>query len=222
VSAFIPGTPPLNLAITNQNAQSRSHIVKCFVQGLYNGSGNSKAQDASGDHFIGPVADLITVKLAQATSPYSIVHTVTGANLSTNGNCSVNLPGSYNGSYYIVLNHRNGMETWSASPVSFAGNVNYNFTSSASQAYGNNLINMGGGAYALYAGDLNGSGISYPNAPLPDGIIDLDDLYYMYGSYQHGDLGYVVSDVNGDSVVDLNDLYIAYDNFLLGIFRINP
>ncbi|MBK6878673.1 MAG: hypothetical protein IPG99_20120 [Ignavibacteria bacterium] len=46
--------------------------------------------------------------------------------------------------YYIVLTHRSAIETWSAAGNSFTANsMNYNFTTSSSQAYGSNLRLLG-------------------------------------------------------------------------------
>ena len=43
-------------------------------------------------------------------------------------------------SYYLVIKHRNSIETWSATGVQFtSGNLTYDFTSTSDKAYGNNL-----------------------------------------------------------------------------------
>ncbi|MBK6784512.1 MAG: hypothetical protein IPG79_12675 [Saprospiraceae bacterium] len=80
------------------------------------------------------------------------------------------------GTYFVALQHRNALETWSGggdglSATSFSAvTTNYNFTTSANQAYGGNMVGMGGGGtapFALYSGDfdtING-----------DGSIDLGD-----------------------------------------------
>lgn len=61
------------------------------------------------------------------------------------------------GLYYIEVNHRNSINTWSKLPQSLASGLpykNYNFTSAASQAYGNNLV-LRDIYYCFYSGDIN-------------------------------------------------------------------
>ena len=73
------------------------------------------------------VSDTITVALHNTASPYAQVYSTT-ATLNLAGQASVSLPAVYNGnSYYIVIRHRNALETWSKLPVLFGTVTNYNF-----------------------------------------------------------------------------------------------
>ena len=69
-----------------------------------------------------------------------------------------------------------------------------------SQAYGSNLIMIGGIA-SIYQGDVN-----------QDGIIDLSDISFVEDDANNFVFGYVITDLNGDFVVDLSDLLIADNN----------
>ena len=40
----------------------------------------------------------------------------------------------FGNSYYLVLNHRNSIETWSSVPILINGTINFDFTSSITQA----------------------------------------------------------------------------------------
>ncbi|MBK6876275.1 MAG: hypothetical protein IPG99_07445 [Ignavibacteria bacterium] len=93
-----------------------------------------------------PVQDTVTVSLRSSTSPYGLVE-MSKAYLSPSGTATVNFAKAVNGvNYYVVINHRNSIETWSKAggEVFTAGTLPYNFTTSASQAFGNNMVLVGG------------------------------------------------------------------------------
>ncbi len=106
------------------------------------------------------------------------------------------------GNYYIVIKHRNSLETWSKPGGEPLGNGNYfyDFTSSASQAYGNNLI-LKGNTYCIYSGNING-----------DDIIDAEDLIYVDNDVYNYAPGTNITNLNGDQIVDIEDLAICEKN----------
>jgi hypothetical protein len=73
--------------------------------------------------------DIFTMELRSALVPSSILFSANGT-LSTTGMSSFQIPVSLLGnSYYVVVHHRNSIETWSKFPVTFSGNpVTYDFT----------------------------------------------------------------------------------------------
>lgn len=210
VAAFLPGaTPKVNAAITDANSHPKSANVTAFLQGLYiDGLGNRKTQDEIGDHFAGPVSDLVTIKLAESTSPFAIVHTAENINLYSNGKASFTLPSSLTGSYYVIVNHRNSLETWSADPVDFSGtSISYNFTDASTKAFGTDaMVEVAPGVFAFYVGDVTA-----------DGLIDGDDLAFMDPDIIVGNVGYLLSDLNGDGLVDGDDLAVSDSNIIVGI-----
>jgi hypothetical protein len=213
VGAFVPGVPHLvSAVITDAASNSQSNQLTLFLEGLYvTGTGNHKVQDETGDHFAGPVADKITVKLANAIS-HTIDYVSTPANLYTNGKCSFSAPGSLSGSYYLVVNHRNSIETWSASPVVLgSGLIAYNFTDSASKAFGDNMIEKGPGQWAFYGGDLN-----------QEGLIDSEDMNIVENASTLPMYGYAVEDVNGDGLVDSGDMNMVENNSVGLVSVITP
>ena len=110
------------------------------------------------------------------------------------------------GTYYIVIKHRNTIETWSRSGgevIISGGSVNYDFTDVISKAYGNNLMQTDTSPvrYAIYSGDVN-----------QDAFIDLTDVLIIYNDAGVFTTGYINTDVNGDSITDLTDLIYAYNN----------
>ncbi|MFN9291116.1 MAG: hypothetical protein ACK6EB_23845, partial [Planctomyces sp.] len=73
-------------------------------------------------------------------------------------------------SQYIVVTHRNAIQTWSALPVSINGNTTYDFTTSSSQAYGDNMFDLSTGIFAFFSGDVSP----------PDGVVDILDQGNIY------------------------------------------
>lgn len=181
--------------------------LTAFLEGLYIGSGtmtsapnNAEAADPSLTGLTSSsVADTIVVELHHATTFDSLF--AWRGPISTLGVASASFPGAVNGnSYYIVVKHRSSLETWSANPVSFGSSASYNFTTSASQAYGDNMISLGNGKYGIFAGDLN-----------HDGFIDGSDFTDVDNDNANFALGYLFTDVNGDGYVDGND-FTSIDN----------
>jgi hypothetical protein len=179
--------------------------LKLFLEGLYaplTGLMN-QAQGASGPQFGAGVADQVTIELHDATAPYAIAHTYSNVNLNTNGTLSIsNIPGTVSGSYYLVIKHRNSIETWSTLPVSFAGSsVSYDFSTSDEQAYSSNM-RLIGSVYAIYGGEAS-----------LDGIVDGSDMSEVFNASKPPALaGYNNQDVNGDGIVDSSDMSMIYNN----------
>jgi hypothetical protein len=71
--------------------------------------------------------DNVTVELHETTGTFDLAHTATGV-LKVDGSLQVTFPSTVNGnSYYIVIKHRNTIETWSKNPVPFSATTNFNF-----------------------------------------------------------------------------------------------
>jgi len=173
--------------------------LKSFVEGFYN-SGNNIT-----------VSDSMKVYLRSAVSPYAMVDS-SSAVFNQNGNSEFAFTNVQNNvNYYLVLTHRNSLETWSAAGVSFQSSVlNYDFTTNSSQAFGNNLI-LKGSRYCVYSGDV-----------AKDGIVDISDLLIIYNQNINFKSGYVSGDLNGDDIVDVSDMLIAYNNLFNFVSLIRP
>jgi len=106
------------------------------------------------------------------------------------------------GNYYIIIKYKNGMETWSKPGGEPLGNGNYfyDFTSSASQAYGNNLV-LKDGLYCIYSGNVNG-----------DDVIDAEDLLAVDNAVFNYAPGTSIANLNGDNIVDIEDMAICDNN----------
>jgi hypothetical protein len=197
-----------NVSVTG-NAKQLNLTV--FLEGLFNGSTMNKAQNGAGDQFSGSTADQIQVELHNATAPYALVGGPYTVNVSTGGSATLTVPASLGASYYIVVKHRNSVETWNSAPVSFSGaSMSYNFSTSASQAYGNNL-KLISGKYVIYSGDID-----------QDGLIDSGDMIPLDNDAAAFLSGYVTSDLNGDGIVDSGDMILLDNNGAMFIAKITP
>ncbi|MBK8552556.1 MAG: hypothetical protein IPL53_16400 [Ignavibacteria bacterium] len=155
--------------------------------------------------------DAISVELRSSASPYSIIETASGTGgLGTSQNIAFSNASDAT-PYYIVVRHRNSIETWSSVTAGFtAGALSYNFTTSASQAYGNNEVLVGSN-YSLYTGDVN-----------QNGIVDLTDLIAVFNDATSFVSGYVATDLNCDNLVTLTDVLYDYNNVSLFVERKRP
>ncbi|MCL4280598.1 MAG: hypothetical protein KJZ60_13110, partial [Ignavibacteriaceae bacterium] len=137
-----------------------------LIEGFYNGSTMKP--------------DTVTVELRSTSAPFAIVDQAK-IFLSSTGVGSARFYNAVNGvPYYIVLKHRNSIETWSAVPQSFSSNTMiYDFTTGQNKAYGNNL-KLIGTKWCIYGGDIN-----------QDGFVNATDLNSIYTQNIFGAVGYI-------------------------------
>lgn len=187
---------------------------KCYLQGYYDNAGlmrNVLYQQGKEANALSTNVDTLTLELRGASAPYMILHTVKTL-LQTNGQFTCSLPVSVLGnSYYVALRHRNSIETWSANPITFAQNTNYDFTDAANKAYGDNQISIGSNLYGLYSGDIN-----------QDQTIDALDYILQDEDVILSSSGYLSTDLTGDGVVDLFDYILLDASVIVGYGAILP
>lgn len=157
------------------------------------------------------VSDTISVELRNASSPFSLVEQKKII-LSSLGTGIANFTNLIDGtSYYLVLKHRNSLETWSSSGNAFSGAVlNYNFTTDSAKAYGFKMIKKGT-KWCIYSGDVN-----------QDGEINSSDLTLIYNDVLNYSSGYLSTDITGDNFVDLHDLTISENNKFKSVSKSTP
>ncbi|MEO8210949.1 MAG: hypothetical protein ABI840_10335, partial [bacterium] len=156
--------------------------------------------------------DTIRVYLRDSVFPYAIIDLGKGVIDSLTFSKSITIHNVSTGLYYVVVKHRNSIETWSNLPVSYVNGstTNYDFTNLITKAFGNNLI-LTGSKYCLYSGDVN-----------QDGSIDLSDLSLIDNDVNAFVSGYVNTDVTGDNFVDLTDMSITDNNAYNFITKATP
>ncbi|MBS1551461.1 MAG: hypothetical protein JST15_05265 [Bacteroidetes bacterium] len=157
--------------------------------------------------------DTVTLYLRNTTSPYAITDSAKSTIDSLTFTGSFVFKNTASGNYYYVIKHRNSIETWSKNggqAYTFGGTMNYDLSSSLSQAYGNNL-KLINGKYCTFSGDID-----------QDGNVDAADISIADNGSFSGLTGYVISDLTGDSFVDVSDVSIAENNSFNEIIKITP
>ncbi len=153
-------------------------------------------------------ADSIFISAMDPVPPYAEVDRQPGI-LKTNGDVTVSFGQAVvaNSSYYLKINHRNSVETWSAAPVLLTATTTYSFSSATSQAFlSNEALTFDALYAAIYSGDIN-----------QDGAVDGTDFLELDPAIQEGDGGYAIGDLNGDGAVDGSDFLLLDPNVQMGI-----
>ncbi len=172
-----------------------------FIEGFYNPGINTQ------------VSDTVTVYLRNITSPFAVVDQAKAV-VSNSGTTSLLFTTAPSGQYYIVVVHRNSIETWSKTGgENFTGSLNYDFSNSSSQAFGSNMKQVDAAPlrFAIYSGDAN-----------QDGFVNLNDIIFTTNNSSNFINGYVSSDLNGDNITNLNDILIAFNNSNLFVSKVTP
>ncbi len=207
------------LNISLANCQAFSITVKAFIEGYYNASNSTmktvlyNLNQTTDTTF----TDSIIVKIWHPDDLVDSVSTFTCYTiLNKNGNANVTLPMSLSGGYYYIsLNHKNSLETWSANTVKLISNSTYDFSNSLSKAYTNNvnvpMKFLSAGKYAVFSGDVN-----------QDGAINEFDLKQVEISAKNIGFGYHNDDVNGDGVADIFDMKMIENNKNLFLNKARP
>jgi hypothetical protein len=105
------------------------------------------------------------------------------------------------GSYYIVVRHRNHLAAMSASAhaLSKTGSTLYDFSTGAGKFHGGDAKGLETGVVGLYSGDANGTG-----------TVDANDRSAAWNN--RNATGYQSADCNLSGTVDANDRSITWNN----------
>lgn len=204
---------PVVVTVTQESAAEKNLNLSLLLQGLYNESGTMRtAKDESGlPRWDENVADRISVALHNGNNYEEVIFTVSDVDLLIDGSANIIIPAIYNESYYIVIRHRNSIETVSAEPVSFYGAaITYNFNVNT-KAFGNNMAITSDGWWTIYGGDVS-----------QDGIIDTGDMTPVDNASRIFLSGYLYQDVNGDGFIDTADMTIIDNNASQFIGAMHP
>jgi hypothetical protein len=187
--------------------------LKFYIQGYYLGAGtmtstiqNEDLDPITAPNYASTDCDSVTITLHEddgsTLATYPVVGTYTGM-LHTNGTISCTFPGStLTKSCYIVIEHRNSIQTWSKLPITIAATNTYDFSTAATKALGDNQIDVASeGIYSIYNGDIN-----------LDFSTDASDFLIMDMDIQSFNSGYISTDLNGDGATDASDFLILDGN----------
>jgi len=181
--------------------------LKVLISGFY--IGNNLLQPSIDPVNFPSVCDTIIVELHSSVSPYATLYS-DKKTIDVSGNGIFTFPSTaLNGSFYIVVKHRNTIETWSNAAVSFAANpVTYNFSNAANKAWGNNLKLLETGVYGIYSGDID-----------KNNVINTNDLSAVESNSVLFLTGYIPTDVTGNGIVESSDQSVVENNIGTTLLR---
>ncbi|MBK9333282.1 MAG: hypothetical protein IPM96_12960 [Ignavibacteria bacterium] len=161
---------------------------------------------------VGLRRDTVTAYLRNASPPYQIIDSSISVIDSISHTGNFNFLNRPTGTYYLSVKNKKILETWSESggTLFINGINNYDFTSAASKAYGDNMV-LKGGRFCIYTGDVNN-----------DQIIDSEDLAMVENDVFIYTTGDVITNLNGDNIVDIDDLVIVDRNAENLVMTENP
>lgn len=157
------------------------------------------------------ISDTVTVSIRNSSAPYNVIESANGVT-DDQGNVNFHFTNPANNvNYYLCIQHRNTIETWSAGGQIFVNSaMSYDMSADSTMAFGNNLM-MSGNKFCLYSGDVNQSG-----------NVNLADVTQISNTSMNFVTGYAIEDVNGDQLVNLNDIRIAFNNSARFVTTVRP
>ncbi len=199
-------------------ATSTTLHLKLFLQGYFTQSGamnaalfNSGISPNPGD------CDTVHVCLMDEQN-HSVVECV-DAILDVNGLATCNFsPATFDQDYFIRIQHRNTLETWSSSAIEMQSNSNYDFSDNATKAFGSNQVEVNPGVWALWSGDIANSLVF----GVQDGQIDNSDFNALETDVQSFIDGYYPGDLTGDGIIESADYSLMENNQLFLIVSQHP
>ena len=204
--------------LLNKCKENNKLTVKTYLQGFYSGNGHMRNTLFDlGMSLDSTATDSVNINLWRVSNLSSSVPSYSYRTLLHNdGNINIDLPESSCGeNYYIAVNHRNSIETWSATTVKIRDSISYDFTNSLNKAFSdgfnNPMIEVENGVYALYSGDVN-----------QDGTSDIIDMTFTENDALDFEFGYIKTDCNGDGGSDLLDMQIIENNASMYLFTARP
>jgi hypothetical protein len=150
------------------------------------------------------IQDTVVGYLANQTTPFSFIDSAK-VYLTNQGEGWLVFLNAATGNYYLKIKHRNHIEIWSSFPISLTKGTTsfsvYDFSSSATTAYGIDALRQVGDVFVSWVGDVN-----------QDCVIDFIDRNLTWNN--RNQTGYIPTDCNGDSVTDAADYNLVLNNRL--------
>ncbi|MBK6537038.1 MAG: hypothetical protein IPG09_04435 [Ignavibacteria bacterium] len=199
MTGWVVGSEGTILKTTNAGTEPLRVDLKFFIEGLYR-PGSSQV-----------VQDTVKVFLREGSTPFNKIDSAITV-FNVNGNYSLEFfRAQQGGQYYLSIEHKKTLETWSASRLEFNNSLQtIDFTINGAVAYGANQI-LVGNKYCFYSGDV-----------VSDGIIDGSDLMLVDNDAFESRSGYLQTDVTGDNFTDASDIAIVDNNSLGNVMVRRP
>jgi hypothetical protein len=201
-----------NLPVTIKSCTPISVVnLKTFIQGYYIGA--STMTPVLLNEGVGSSnTEVDTIRL-ELRDPVTLSTMATSTSvLQTDGSVAFNFTSLPHAMYYLVVKHRNALESWSANPILLSENTFYDFSTAANKVYSNNQIEVEPGVFAFFTGDIN-----------QDGFVDSFDFPILDADIFNGvNNVYVNTDLNGDGFVDSFDFPVFDINSFNGVSVMTP
>jgi hypothetical protein len=210
LSAFLQGPYSGGSMTTTLNTNNFIPLTQPYSASPWNYSGTESVTSIPSG-----VVDWVLVELRRNTADSSTVQKRAcfilndGSIVDLDGIKPVNFYKTDDGSYYIVIRHRNHLAVMSANSLSLTsslsgsyligGNLEYDFSTAQTQVFGTNPMNNLGGVFGLISGDGNG-----------DGSINATDRSNAWNLRNVG--GYTSNDVDLSGVINAGDRSIIWNN----------
>ena len=165
--------------------------------------------------------DTVFISAMSAGGSHTLISRQAGI-LKTNGNVVVafNAPVVPTTSYFIRVQHRNALETWSALPVVFNTNTSYDFTTAKANAFGDTQTQTSDlNVWALFSGDISSA---VTGLGQQDGIMESQDYGDMENAVFNVLQGYHSEDITGDGIVESEDYSILENNLYYVRLTMHP
>jgi len=227
---YVINNPLVGNITTNMPPSSNKTLnLTAMLQEFYNASTGIMNQTKginwiTGDlynNFGDTIVDTLRVLIRKTNvndpvNPCTIDTVLFGQSINSTGLITpIAIPTSLAGYHYIVIKHRNSIETWSDSVDFSTDTVRYDFYNHISQ------FALDGGMYInnnhayIWGGDVN-----------QNGNLESADATLIYVAANSDDPtvnnGYVICDIDGNGNIDSQDYGLSYNNANLGANIINP
>jgi len=201
--------------IVTVNTCAATVNLKFYIEGYYIGGGmmNQVLYFQGVDpNPLSTHVDTVTIELHDTTNASLIIDTYTGV-LQTDGTLMCTFTNATIGdAYWIAIKHRSAVQTWSKFPVVLTAVTNYNFSTAANKAYGDNMKDAySENIWSLYNGDIN-----------QDESVDIFDSPQLDTDIQNFVFGYYNTDLNGDGSTDIFDSPMLDTNIQLFVSSYHP
>jgi len=213
---YIPSTPPSAVSMSNTLRENEVlTLVQPFNRPPWNYAGTELLSNFN--RMPTTVVDWVLIEVKNSANTYPIeqkaaflLQNGTIADLTDCGDGVTFYTIEEGESYYLTLRTRNHLDIISDTLIVVDnGILNYDFTTDAAKAMGNQQAQLATGVYGLYAGDING-----------DGIISVAD-FNDYALYTAQISQYLNADLNLDGNVTVTDFNSYQPNAaLIGVAAI--
>lgn len=150
------------------------------------------------------IQDTVVGYLANHTTPFNFNDSAK-VNLTNLGQGWLIFPTALTGNYYLTIKHRNHIEIWSSLPISLTKGTTsfsaYDFSNSATTAYGIDALKQVGDVFVSWVGDVN-----------QDIVVNFIDRNLTWNN--RNQTGYIPTDCNGDNITDAADYTLVLNNRL--------